>query len=406
MATILEQSTQVADNIAKTMGGRFEQGKGFVKIPQLAPIDSTKPIVADRLTASPIPAIPPANNTSAQTSLAAAVGSVADNVFSGQQQEQLAAQNPAPAPQKNSLQDVLSRILTTSDKLGQKGPRSFEIQQEEGVFDKKAKSKALENEILSKTRAYDKQIQRAYDENPTGMLESGQNIKAAQIERQKNSELADLAIQYKVANDDYVGAFEIAQAKVDAEFEPLLNEIETLKTYYSLAQNDMTESEKLQAQAEIQRKEAEVAFGRQKELAAIQHKYGLEKIAYQESFEGAGGGLTADERKREGAQQRMLGLLQQYRQKVSRSTVIDRMLNPTIKSEIETLKGQITAEYKQAQQLGTLDAGVQKLVDQVIGDPTGLGLTSLSTGAQVAAIDNFIANQGGALTNDPLGLGL
>jgi hypothetical protein len=188
----------------------------------------------------------------------------AEQAFNTQQAAAVALANPPK--EGNSRQSVLDRLLSTSDKLGQKGPRGLEIQQEEGVFAKKQAAKDLENGIISKTRAYDKQIEQIRA-NPTGKLAGAVEADIANIERQKNSELADLRIQQKVANDDYAGAFEIAQAKVNAEFEPLQNEVDTLKTYYQLSADDMTESEKMQAQAAIQKKEAEVAFGREKELA-------------------------------------------------------------------------------------------------------------------------------------------
>lgn len=77
---------------------------------------------------------------------------------------------------------------------------------------------------------------------------------------------------------------------------------------------------------------------------------------------------------------------------------------PGNKAMLQGLKGQITAEYKQQKQLGTLDAGVQKLIDSIIPDPSRLSLSALSNKAQVAALDNFIANQGGskATTNQPI----
>lgn len=113
----------------------------------------------------------------------------------------------------------------------------------------------------------------------------------------------------------------------------------------------------------------------------------------------AGGDMTADEKKKAEAQGQLINLLGQYKTKLQGTGFLARYFQPEKKAELESLKGQITAVYKTAQQLGTLDAGVQKLVDSIIPSPTGFGLTSLSTGAQIKAIDQFTANQGGAAAN-------
>lgn len=230
----------------------------------LPKVDTAKPVDAAKLNVSPMPTPPAVKSTAAQDSLSANVASVADSAFSNQQQAAQEAQTPVPA-QKNGLQSVLDKIMGDSSLLGNKGKRTLEIQDAEGVNTKKKAQTDLENQILSKTRTYDKQIQAV--QNQPGILTDVASARIGQIERQKNAELADLAIQYKVAQDDYQGAVEIAQAKVEAEFEPIQNEIDTLKTYYQLAQNDMTESEKLQAQAAIQAKQDDKDFAQQKELA-------------------------------------------------------------------------------------------------------------------------------------------
>jgi hypothetical protein len=372
-------------------------------------VDTTQPINAEGLGKQAPTLPPPVQSTTAQTKLAAAVGGLADGVFTSHQTEAAAAQ-AAPAPAKNTgLQDALAGILSLGKQVAGKSGRAYEIQEDEGVFSKKAKSKQLENEIISKTRAYDKQIEKIR-QNAGGGYGQSVDVDVQRTERLKNSELADLAIQYKVANDDYTGAFEIAQAKVDAEFEPLQAQIDTLKTYYQLAQNDMTESEKVEAQAAIQEKEATLQFERDKELYKYKQQIDQSDPLYRANLANVysqiaernkpESDLTADQEKAQTATQNMIGLLNQYKGLIKNSSFLDRYTNPETRAKLQSLKGQITAEYKTAKQLGTLDAGVQKLVDTVVPDAVGLGITSLSKDAQVAAIDNFLANQGDATADD------
>lgn len=96
------------------------------------------------------------------------------------------------------------------------------------------------------------------------------------------------------------------------------------------------------------------------------------------------------------AKQDLLSLLGQYRTELAGSNTLSRFLSPSKTTQLNTLKGQITATYKKQQQLGTLDAGVQKLIDSIVPG-AGLNVGNLSTDAQLRALDNFIMNQGGIL---------
>lgn len=250
----------------------------FSPAPAVAPstalpkVDTKTPIAAARIssTSTTYPA-PVASNT-ASTNLGSSLASIQGQLESLQKEaEKLKAAETTQVKDSSGLKGTLSKILGLSDQLAGKSGRAYEIQQEEGVFKKKKAATDLSNEYLSKTKYYDDLIEKRR-KNTSGSFGGAVEQDVANIERQKNSELADIAIQYKIANDDYTGAFEIAKAKVDAEFEPIQAQIDTLKTYYSLAQNDMTDSEKLQAQAEIQRQESELDFKRQKELYAYKQQ--------------------------------------------------------------------------------------------------------------------------------------
>lgn len=110
-------------------------------------------------------------------------------------------------------------------------------------------------------------------------------------------------------------------------------------------------------------------------------------------------GLTPTQGDKQGdadkAKTNLMNLLGQYRAELSKSTVFTRLGDPETVTKLNSLKGQITAEYKKQQQLGTLDAGVQKLIDSIIPGG-GFNLSQLSTKAQLDAVDNFITNQGGS----------
>jgi hypothetical protein len=228
------------------------------------------------------PVVQPKPQTNNATVNLQALNTATANTVQTNQAEmaKMQSQAPTPTPTLSPLQQTLQGILGVSTQLEEKGSRSLEIQQEEGVFDKKARAKQLENQILSRSQAYEKAIREA-QKNEGGGLRSGVQADVNELQRRSSQELADLSIAYKVANDDYAGAWEIAQAKIDAEFEPLQQRLETLKTYYQLAQNDMTESEKMQAEQKIREQESALDFERTKQLKAYEQQIRQSDPLYQ-----------------------------------------------------------------------------------------------------------------------------
>lgn len=249
---------------------------------------TSAPTPSERLgTTAPVVAPQPIKTTATQnlTALNNATAGVAQtNQAQAAQAAQVAQAAPAPAPEPSALQKTLQDILGIGTQLEGKGARSLEIQQDEGVFDKKARAKQLENEILSRSQAYEKQIREAM-KNPEGKLRSGVAVDVNALQMRSAQELADLSIAYKIANDDYTGAWEIAQAKIDAEFEPLKQRLETLKTYYQLYQNDMTESERVQAEQKVREQEQALAFERDKEMASYKAMIDRENSMFEQQLQ-------------------------------------------------------------------------------------------------------------------------
>lgn len=193
-------------------------------------------------------------------------------------QQPAPTQQPSPDPnttpqniqeEPSQREKALQEFYDKSTELESKGARTLEIQEEEGVFEKKARAKNLENEYTAKERAFDKQIEEA-KKNNEGKLRGGVLIDIQGLESRKYSQLADIAFAYKIANDDYTGAWEMAQSKVEAEFAPLVARLDTLKNYYELSSKEMTDKEKMEAEANQKKLEAEIKFGMDKELKAYE----------------------------------------------------------------------------------------------------------------------------------------
>lgn len=222
----------------------------------------------------------PYTSNTAQTKLATTVDGVLGSLPSV-----TAPETPAETESQKARTSLLDRITSAIGGLSGKGSRTSELNEQEGVFDKKKLATEIENEAIAKSRSYDKQIEKIR-QNAGGLFGGAVEQEIANVERLKNSELADIAIRYKVAAGDYNQAVEIVQSKVDAEFEPLQDEITNLTNLYNLYADDMTESEKMQANAAIQEKQSAIDYQRQIARDKLLHQYNLSEKA------GSGGGVT------------------------------------------------------------------------------------------------------------------
>lgn len=194
---------------------------------------------------------PPVQSNIANQTLGAAV----DTVVNGLEEQNSVTQSTKVTPQGEQI----SRIGGLLEKLGLKGAKTAQVQQEEGVFEKKKEVTDLENKIRAKKLAYTRQIENL-QANKQGKFGGAVEQDVANLERAGNRELADLAIQYQAASGNYKDAFDIAEAKIKAEFEPLQDEINNRTNLYNLMQNDLSEKEKMQMQADIQQKQTELNY--------------------------------------------------------------------------------------------------------------------------------------------------
>ena len=166
-----------------------------------------------------------------------------------------------PGGQRQGFASQLQDIFT---KQGTKTARTNEIQQQEGVQQKKDIVRGLENQALALDNSFNKRVTSLLGDG--GMTREQAAPQVQELQRMQNSQKADLAIQSQVAQGNYQSAYEIAQSKVEAEFAPLDAQLNNLKTQIDLFQNDMTASEKMKADQAYQTQRDALDFARQKQL--------------------------------------------------------------------------------------------------------------------------------------------
>jgi hypothetical protein len=171
------------------------------------------------------------------------------------------AMPPPPAPAATPRQSALDSIYSLIGQQGTKAQRSEEIYDDLKVDKKQRSLTKLENQYMARQRELELQ-KRSLIETPYGGTKAGQRRDLNTLERETQQELADIAIQKAVALNDYSTAYEIAERKVAAEFEPIQQQIDALTKFYQLNQDDLTTSEKIQLEASIREQQAQADFAR------------------------------------------------------------------------------------------------------------------------------------------------
>lgn len=142
----------------------------------------------------------------------------------------------------------------------------------EGVYTKQQAYNNLVNTINQKELAYQTQVDKIRNNNPTGQLESGQQIQIDKLTKDWAITKAALSISAAFAKDDYTTAKSIVDDRIDAETEGLRNELEGMQYFYSQNYNELSDERKNLLEFQIQQVADEKAAKEDmlKEIGAVQ----------------------------------------------------------------------------------------------------------------------------------------
>lgn len=199
------------------------QGQGFIPVTTVpaTSVGSTQPFQ-----------VPPSTPSTAQASLGAAV-------------------NPQPVDSeendRNSANDALMS-LTGSFNEGQD-----EINQDNqnGIPGLQSNVDNLNAQALSTKKNYDDQI-TSIQSGSTGATVGGAQAQVDALTRQRDSDLANIAIQQSVATGDLTRMQDIVTKQVAADTDAVQSKIDALKTYISNIDADPEEKAQMTAQANAQ----------------------------------------------------------------------------------------------------------------------------------------------------------
>lgn len=214
--------------------------------------------------------IPQVNTTQAQD----AHGAIVATVTQPENTQIVEPTQPTTTPntqtsQGAGLRDQIAKLIGLQSG---EAAATTAAQEQVGLSDKQLALNDINKKITTTSRAYDEQIKNL-SKNGTG-YNGGNQVAISDLNRQKNEDLANLAIIQSGANGDLQTANDIIKSKMDAQFEPIKNQIASLTQLYNLTQNDLSESEKLQVQTQIDQ---------QKQSA--QNLYSSKQNAYQTALQ-------------------------------------------------------------------------------------------------------------------------
>ncbi len=161
--------------------------------------------------------------------------------------------NPsATTTSTNSRQPLLDQIKSLIGIENTKGDVTTQLQNEQDLAGKTQAVNDISNKILTTSRGYDEQIKNL-QKNGTG-YNGGNQVAIDDLNRQRNEDIANLSIIKSTTLGDLDTANTIIKQKLDAQFEPLEANIKNYEDLYNLTANDLTDSEKLQIQTQIDEK--------------------------------------------------------------------------------------------------------------------------------------------------------
>lgn len=202
--------------------------------------NATNPVTTATLTSSRKPEVPAMPTTStAQNNL----GVTASNVMSAQ----------IPTPQQTQSASLLDTLKKSIGMQAKQGEDTLKYQKEQDVAGKIKAVTDITNESITVGKSYDDKI-KELEKNPQGLYGGALRDAVDDLRRKKNEELANIGIRQQVAQNNLEGAQKIVDDKIKAKFEPIDNQIKSLTQLFNLYQNDMSESEKFQAQTAIEEK--------------------------------------------------------------------------------------------------------------------------------------------------------
>lgn len=167
-------------------------------------------------------------------------------------------QTPPVSTTQTERQGMLTGVSDAIRRITGQAEQVNQIREEEGLTQKRQRAQTLEKEIDELDKNFREEV-KMIRENRQGASETGIMAEVARAQDKYESIRANKALNYRVASQDYQGAAEIVNEKVNALKDQNSQLLNAYQLQASLINNDLSESEQLQVQANITQKNQENA---------------------------------------------------------------------------------------------------------------------------------------------------
>lgn len=170
------------------------------------------------------------------------------------------APSTVPAPEETkplTLKEQTQKYLI--DQMSGSGDLdTSKLRKDNLIAEKQKRATDLYNQQLTIKARYEAQIEEL-EKNSQGVFAGALKQQVNDLSQKANKDLANISLQYKIANDDYVGAEKVVQDQIADMKDQRNYRLQVFNASMGALQNDLTDSEKME----------------------LQQKYDLEQIDYE-----------------------------------------------------------------------------------------------------------------------------
>lgn len=197
--------------------------------------------------ATPLNVPPPAQFNPTTGNLAINNNTTVGNIASDAAYTPPTAATTEKSTLKSGLSNLISKISGQSNDISS-------IENDTNLLAKKQKATAISTEMDQLDKSFRDQIAEI-KKNTVGGVGGSVNSQIGAANDKYQNDRANLALVYKVANEDFQGAQDTVNHKVQALKDQNSQELQAYQLQSSAINNDLTDSEKLQVQSQIQEKQ-------------------------------------------------------------------------------------------------------------------------------------------------------
>lgn len=205
----------------------------------------TAAMTPENLQAVPPTKLPTGNNAPTTGNLALAT----NGAVAGAQTD--ATYEPPENKAKGALADLYKGLYSD---VNNQAAQEAKFAEDAQLAQKKQRATALSNEIDQMDKSYRDEVS-AIKENPEGKFGGAIQADINRATDRYNNNRANVALTYKIAAGDFNDASAIVESKISSLRQQNAQKVELYKLAVDAVQNDLTESEKIQMQANIQQKQ-------------------------------------------------------------------------------------------------------------------------------------------------------